>query len=149
MEGCFRNVCRLYSRLLFTPFNDVLKIYCCIYYIAHAAYFAVFEFAKRQLGVDRDGHHPLKAAACGATASVSHDIFMTPFDTIKQRMQIGRYRNMAHCISSMVRIEGPISLYLSFPTTFMMNIPYGCVMVAVNESMKKVTHKFHFLKSIK
>jgi solute carrier family 25 iron transporter 28/37 len=28
-------------------------------------------------------------------------------------------------------------LYKSFPTTLAMNIPYGCLMVAVNESMRK------------
>ena len=31
-----------------------------------------------------------------------------------------------------------LRLYLSFPMTFVMNIPYGGIMVAVNESMKKV-----------
>ena len=35
-----------------------------------------------------------------------------------------------------------IRLYLSFPMTFVMNIPYGGIMVAVNESMKKVRVTF-------
>lgn len=30
------------------------------------------------------------------------------------------------------------AFYRSFPTTLFMNIPYGCVMVAVNESLKRV-----------
>lgn len=34
-------------------------------------------------------------------------------------------------------VGGISVLYKSFPTTLAMNIPYGCLMVAVNESMRK------------
>jgi len=106
---------------------------------AHAAYFGIFEMSKRYLEIDRDReHHPIKAAVCGAVAAVAHDVIMTPFDTIKQRMQLGQFRSIPHCAASLIRAEGPRALYLSFSTTLMMNIPYGCILVPINESAKKV-----------
>lgn len=64
---------------------------------AHAAYFSVYENMKLQMtnynekqnalnaanGSTLDGgdHHPFQAALCGASASISHDSFMTPFGT--------------------------------------------------------------------
>jgi solute carrier family 25 iron transporter 28/37 len=86
---------------------------------------------------------------------------MTPFDTVKQRMQLGHYNNVWHCIRTIMGYEGIVflldelisdvgvhasgwwigglrTLYRSFPTTLTMNVPYGCIMVAVNESMRKV-----------
>ena len=59
---------------------------------------------------------------------MSHDLFMTPFDMVKQRMQLGYYRNVYHCFQSVVRSEGIRALYISFPTTLLMNIPYGIIM---------------------
>jgi len=106
---------------------------------AHAAYFGIFELSKEFLEIDHDReHHPVKAALCGAVAAISHDVVMTPFDTIKQRMQLGQYRSILHCAGSLIRAEGPRALYLSFSTTLMMNIPYGCILVPINESAKKV-----------
>lgn len=105
---------------------------------AHAAYFSVFESSKVILGADKEGHHPAKAAICGSLAALSHDMFMTPFDLVKQRMQLGFYKNVADCVQTIVRAEGVRALYVSMPTTLMMNIPYGFVMVPVNESARKL-----------
>lgn len=106
--------------------------------LAHALYFSVFENFKILLGVDRTGHHPLPAAVCGAAAALSHDLCMTPFDTVKQRMQLGHYNNVGHCLRTIVSTEGFKALYVSLPTTLLMNLPYGCIMVAVNESSRKI-----------
>jgi len=47
---------------------------------AHAAYFSVYETSKKLLMTNNNGEHqPLRAALCGASASISHDFFMTPF----------------------------------------------------------------------
>ena len=104
---------------------------------AHAAYFSIFESMKKYTGADGDGHHPLAAAACGATAAFSHDLFMTPFDTVKQRMQLGYYKNIRHCFESVAAREGIKAFYISLPTTLAMNLPFGMIMVAVNESARK------------
>ena len=105
---------------------------------AHAMYFSIFEFMKVSLGMNNDTHQPLRAAFAGASASFGHDIFMTPFDVIKQRMQLGYYKNTLHCSQTILKHEGIKAFYRSFPTTLVMNIPYGCIMVAVNESARKV-----------
>lgn len=63
---------------------------------------------------------------------------MTPFDTVKQRMQLGYYKNIFHCVKSIFRQEGLRAFYVSFSTTIMMNIPFACVMVSVNESARKI-----------
>ncbi len=65
-------------------------------------------------------------------------MFMTPFDMVKQRMQLGFYKNVVDCVRSVVRSEGVRAMYVALPTTLMMNIPYGIVMVPVNESARKI-----------
>jgi solute carrier family 25 iron transporter 28/37 len=105
---------------------------------AHALYFSVFEAAKKAYGADNVGHNPVAAAMTGATAAFSHDLIMTPFDTIKQRMQLGYHKNIFHCIREVSRVEGIRSFYLSLPTTLAMNLPHGGIVIAVNESMRKM-----------
>jgi len=105
---------------------------------AHAAYFSIFETTKVMYGANEAGHHPAQAAACGASAALGHDLCMTPFDTVKQRMQLGYYNSVPHCVATVARTEGVLAFYRSMPTTLMMNLPFGCIMVAVNESVKKV-----------
>eukprot|EP00611_Tribonema_gayanum_P014329 TRINITY_DN2567_c0_g1_i2.p1 TRINITY_DN2567_c0_g1~~TRINITY_DN2567_c0_g1_i2.p1 ORF type:complete len:275 (-),score=90.35 TRINITY_DN2567_c0_g1_i2:267-1091(-) len=103
---------------------------------AHAAYFSVLEASKSRFGANAGGHKPVAAAAAGGLATVFHDAFMTPMDVIKQRLQLGYYRGIGDCVRTIVRTEGARALYRSFPTTLFMNIPYGAVMVAANESLK-------------
>ena len=105
---------------------------------AHAAYFSIFESTKIMYGADKEGHNPIQAAACGASAALGHDLCMTPFDTVKQRMQLGYYNSVYHCVKTVGRTEGLAAFYRSLPTTLMMNLPYGCIMVATNESAKKI-----------
>lgn len=105
---------------------------------AHAAYFSIYESLKKIFELDKSGHYPVKAAICGATAAFFHDLILTPWDVVKQRLQLGYHRNSFDCVYQIVRTEGVRALYRSFPTTLAMNIPYGCIMMAVNESVKKV-----------
>ena len=105
---------------------------------AHAVYFSIFEYIKGMVGADRAGHHPIGAAFSGATAAFGHDLIMTPFDTVKQRMQLGHYRGIGNCFRTVAATEGLGALYVSLPTTLLMNLPYGCIMVAVNESARKI-----------
>mmetsp|Transcript_23997 Transcript_23997/g.24586 ORF Transcript_23997/g.24586 Transcript_23997/m.24586 type:complete len:354 (-) Transcript_23997:61-1122(-) len=105
---------------------------------AHAAYFSIFETMKSLLGANGDGHFPIQAAICGAVATSTHDFIMTPLDVIKQRMQLGYHQNIYDCGKSIIQLEGVSAMYRSFPTTLLMNIPYGCIMVSTNESLRKV-----------
>lgn len=64
------------------------------------------------------------AGAAGVVATVCHDLIMTPMDVVKQRLQLGYYNGVSDCFKSVIRQEGARALYISFPTTFLMNLPY-------------------------
>eukprot|EP01138_Halocafeteria_seosinensis_P001464 gb/GECG01001500.1/.p1 GENE.gb/GECG01001500.1/~~gb/GECG01001500.1/.p1 ORF type:complete len:462 (+),score=38.44 gb/GECG01001500.1/:1-1386(+) len=105
---------------------------------SHAAYFSVYEVAKRELGVNQPGHHPLSAGLAGALATIMHDAIITPMDVIKQRLQLGYYSGLLGCMKDIYTSEGIPAFFRSYPTTLLMNIPYASVVVATNESMKQV-----------
>lgn len=105
---------------------------------AHAAYFSIFEYCKMNFGANGETHTPIAAGLSGALATIAHDMIMTPMDVIKQRLQLGFYSGSFHCLKTVIATEGAGALYLSFPTTLLMNIPYASIMVATNESAKKI-----------
>mmetsp|Transcript_81434 Transcript_81434/g.174336 ORF Transcript_81434/g.174336 Transcript_81434/m.174336 type:complete len:358 (-) Transcript_81434:63-1136(-) len=102
---------------------------------AHMALFTSYECSKKRL-LSGSEHTPLRAALCGAAATACHDAILTPMDLVKQRMQLGCYRNVGECLRLVLRLEGMRGLYRSMPTTMAMNIPFGSVLVATNESLK-------------
>lgn len=108
---------------------------------AHAVYFAVYEAVKNSLGGNKDaGHHPFVASLAGASATISSDALMNPFDVIKQRMQLNgsRFNGFADCASQIYRKEGLSAFYVSYPTTLLMNVPFTAINFTVYESACKV-----------
>lgn len=107
---------------------------------SHALYFASYEAAKQLLGGNEAGHHPVAFAAAGSIATVVNDGCMTPWDVIKQRMQVRNspYRSISHCITSTWRQEGLRAFYKSYWTTLVMNIPYTALHFAIYETAKKL-----------
>ena len=105
---------------------------------AHSAYYSIYEVAKDRFGANRRGHHPMAAAASGAVATIAHDAVMTPLDVVKQRMQLGVYQSISQALRNIIKTEGVSSLFLSLPTTIIMNIPAASVNVAVNESCRRI-----------
>ncbi|KAF4127850.1 Mitochondrial carrier protein, partial [Phytophthora infestans] len=113
---------------------------------AHAVYFSVFEAAKKAFGADTNTITPLASGSAGVIATVCHDLIMTPMDVVKQRLQLGYYDGVADCFKTVViilldpvmRHEGLRALYISFPTTLLMNLPYSMIMVSANETFKKI-----------
>mmetsp|Transcript_131527 Transcript_131527/g.420757 ORF Transcript_131527/g.420757 Transcript_131527/m.420757 type:complete len:458 (+) Transcript_131527:92-1465(+) len=103
---------------------------------AHIALFTSYEWTKKRLLVQGGEHEPMRAALCGAAATVCHDTIITPMDVVKQRMQLGVHRDIGDCLRHVCRREGIGSLYRSMPTTLAMNVPFGGVLVASNESIK-------------
>lgn len=103
---------------------------------SHAAYFSLYEYSKAKLGANQPGHHPLAAATSGVVSTLAHDSIMTPMDTVKQRLQLGYYRGIRHCVMHMARHEGFSAFYVALPTTLLMNLPFGAIMVTSNESLK-------------
>mmetsp|Transcript_7382 Transcript_7382/g.9361 ORF Transcript_7382/g.9361 Transcript_7382/m.9361 type:complete len:384 (-) Transcript_7382:1070-2221(-) len=107
---------------------------------AHAAYFSIYEHGKDVFSLNDPNatHNPLAAATCGSLATIAHDCIMTPMDVIKQRMQLGFGNSIRDCVAGIVKTDGIGGLFRSFPTTLLMNIPYAGIMVATNESVKKI-----------
>lgn len=104
---------------------------------AHIALFSSYEYSKAMLlRPEEDLFEPARAALCGAGATLCHDAILTPMDVVKQRMQLGCYGTVGDCLRSVVRHEGLVGLYRSMPTTLAMNVPFGSILVASNESMK-------------
>jgi len=103
---------------------------------AHIALFSSYELSKQQLLSGVGEHEPLRAAACGAAANICHDAILTPMDLVKQRMQLGQYNSIGDCLTTVLRSEGIGAFYRSMSTTLVMNVPYGSVLVAANESLK-------------
>jgi solute carrier family 25 iron transporter 28/37 len=104
---------------------------------AHALYFSSYEMVKAATLDSKGQVTTYGSALAGGVAVVSHDIILGPLDTVKQRLQLGHYRGLSHALSTMIANEGFVSLYRSFPVTLATNIPYGMVMVGVNEFCKQ------------
>ncbi|KAI9032129.1 mitochondrial carrier [Hyaloraphidium curvatum] len=115
---------------------------------AHAIYFATYEHCKdtfhnarlfdRWFGATGSSH--AKHAASGACAVIAHDAFMNPFDVVKQRMQLygSSYRGVFDCASKIVRAEGIKALYVSYPTTLMMSIPFQSIQFTTYEHFRQM-----------
>lgn len=104
---------------------------------AHALYFSTYE-AVKHIGTDEKGRISNFTASCaGAAATVGHDLVLTPWDTLKQRLQLGHYEGVSHAFTQILKAEGPSALWKSFPVTLATNIPYGVVLVTTNEYAKQ------------
>lgn len=67
---------------------------------------------------------------------------MTPTEVVKQRLQLYRteckWISTRQLITSMYKNEGIISFYRSFFVNYFMNVPFGSMIVLMNESLKKL-----------
>ena len=82
----------------------------------------------------QEGNFPLAFALAGSLSATAHDAVITPLDVCKQRLQLGMYRGFGDCVRSIAKNEGLAAFYVSFPTTLMMNIPYGACMATGSSS---------------
>jgi len=69
-----------------------------------------------------------------------HDLIMTPTETLKQRLQLARSENASVKVIEVARAvlkkEGVMAYYRSFPINYAMNIPFGSLLVLLNEKLK-------------
>jgi solute carrier family 25 (mitochondrial iron transporter), member 28/37 len=105
---------------------------------AHALYFSSYETVKAAFLKEDGRASTIGSSLAGAAAVTSHDLIMTPLDTVKQRLQIGHYVDARHAARSIYQNEGFVALYRSFPITLLSNIPYGMVMVTTHEACKQM-----------
>lgn len=105
---------------------------------AHALYFSSFEVVKQSFAEE---NLAVGAALAGGVATFFHDCVMTPMDTLKQRLQLGLHSNMSSALKYIMSDSAGLGvLYRSFPITLLTNLPYGGVMVSVNEQLKHHLH---------
>lgn len=106
---------------------------------AHAMHFATYEFCKKKFGANKEGHHPISSGAAGICATTVSDAILTPMDAVKQRLQLRlqNYNGMVDCLRTVIRNEGVFSLYASYTTTLLMNIPYHAIYFASYESLRR------------
>nr|CCC89759.1 putative mitochondrial carrier protein [Trypanosoma congolense IL3000] len=100
---------------------------------AHGAYYSTYEATKRIFGEDST----ISIAASASCAVAAHDTISTPFDVVKQRMQMDGKRTFLsslQCGQRAVAEEGVRCLLLSLPTTIVMNIPHFAAYWLVYES---------------
>ncbi|KAI8141139.1 mitochondrial RNA-splicing protein MRS3 [Fennellomyces sp. T-0311] len=95
---------------------------------AHALHFATFEYCRAHFATST--HDLVASGAAGACATFAHDALMTPFDVIKQRMQLASYRSVRDCARKIYAAEGWAAFFISFPTTLSMSVPFQSIQFA-------------------
>lgn len=118
---------------------------------AHAIYFAAYEQSKKVLvkDVDDEVTRALLLGTSGAIATTLSDAVMTPFDVIKQRLQLNQHKNLFSCIRSLIKNEGFGALYLSYPTTLLLNVPFHTIQFPCYELVQDVFNpKRHYSPTI-
>ncbi|ESL10208.1 mitochondrial carrier protein [Trypanosoma rangeli SC58] len=90
---------------------------------SHGVYFGTYESAKRIFG-DESSTSIMLASSCAVAA---HDTIATPFDVVKQRMQMDRarrFRSSLRCARHVLAEDGTRVFFVSLPTTILMNVPH-------------------------
>jgi solute carrier family 25 iron transporter 28/37 len=113
---------------------------------AHALYFSSYEIVKTTFTTNdpktgQDQLSTLGSSLAGAAATFTHDLIMTPLDTVKQRMQLGHYNGVMQAFQDIFKHESFHAFYRSFPITLVSNIPYGMIMVTTHETCKEAWKK--------
>ncbi|CEP20914.1 MRS4 [Cyberlindnera jadinii] len=106
---------------------------------AHAVYYATYEWVKDSLITDHDKFNILSTALAGSSATIAADALMNPFDTVKQRMQLGNSElSMFKLSKQMYQNEGLACFYYSYPTTVAMNVPFAALNFVIYETSTKL-----------
>lgn len=113
---------------------------------AHAIHFAVYETVTN-LG-QANGHASAPTAGvsalAGACATISSDALMTPFDVIKQRMQLKNgNKSMMSTAAKIWAKEGFSAFYVSYPITLLMNVPFTAINFTVYDRISHILNSRH------
>ncbi|CAO3609793.1 unnamed protein product [Cunninghamella echinulata] len=110
---------------------------------AHALHFATYEYCKEHFYellkskpyIDDSLKQVIATSSAGALATLAHDSLLTPFDVIKQRMQLNgsTYRSVRECARKVYATEGLQAFYISLPTTLSMSIPFQSIQFTTYE----------------
>lgn len=112
---------------------------------AHAIYFGSYEYFKHLFSsLNNENLNPqllgsFGTSLAGGMATALSDAIMTPFDVVKQRMQLRKseFRTIVQCVRTIWAREGMVAFYLSYPTTLLLNVPFQCIQFPTYEYFKK------------
>lgn len=103
---------------------------------SHAVFFMNFEYLKRKVSNQNTEIDILGNMLVGSTATIFHDLMMTPCEMIKQRSQLLKNLSYWSIIKQSYAREGLRSFWRSFPINFIGSIPNGTIFVTANENLK-------------
>lgn len=104
---------------------------------SHALYFATYERVKKVLVVGEASRDPTAVGLAGACATATADAFMTPFDVVKQRMQVhGSTGGVWACARKIFQQEGLTGFFVSYPATLILNVPFHAIQFPVYEACR-------------
>lgn len=104
---------------------------------AHALYFATYEWCRKWMG-DRNPY--VSTSVAGIAATVVMDGIMTPWDVVKQRMQLAAnasYTSVSSCMRRVYLDHGAGAFFAGFRATLLMNVPFTATYFCAYESAKK------------
>jgi len=110
----------------------------------HAMSFSVYELFKSFSGANNPSASTqqlmLGWGISGIAATLTHDAFLVPADTIKQRLQYSgksKYRGVPDCTRHLLKQGGVGIFFRGYTTTAVMNLPYASLWYSSYEVMKK------------
>ena len=103
---------------------------------AHASQFVVYEVLKEKMKYKNESFDMNSTLIIGACSTFAHDIFQTPCDVMKQRMQLCKHLKARQCIRNVLSDEGIKGFFRSYPLTVLMNVPFMSMVVCINENGK-------------
>lgn len=107
---------------------------------------STLEFSRRMFSSWHEGHLLTSYAyLSGALSGVTEGVAFAPFQVIKVRLMakehLGRYRNTLHCLTEVVRSEGPSALFIGLvPTLFRNCIWNGLYYGSMHEIEVRLPH---------
>ncbi|KAK8813247.1 hypothetical protein WA158_002839 [Blastocystis sp. Blastoise] len=122
--------CKYYSGLLSDLMGSIP---------AACAYWCTYEYLKKRF-IDEKQNSVSKrmiAYMCsGAIAEIASVSIRSPFEVIKQNMQIGAYTGLFESVRDIYNINGIASFYKGLKPMLFKNIPYSMIQFAIYETIK-------------
>lgn len=104
--------------------------------IVAALFFLSYECLKRLFGDNYE--NPLTLSVSSSASEIVACTVRVPVEVIKQRMQVGIYKdmNVFTVFNKILRTEGPFGLYKGFAATIQREIPFSAIQFPIYETLK-------------
>lgn len=108
---------------------------------SHALFFMNYEYMLKRFARKDNELDIVGNMLVGGSATVFHDLIMTPCELIKQRSQLLKHQSYSSIINQTYKKEGFSSFWRSYPINFVGNVPNGMIFVSANENLKNSYRK--------